>query len=37
MSKYEKGDWVKYHTNGIWVTKKVLEIKPTGQLVTGGP
>lgn len=35
MSKYRKGDWVKYQANGYWITKKVLEVRPDGQLVTG--
>lgn len=33
--KFSKGDWVRYRSGGLSVTKKVLEIRPDGQLVTG--
>lgn len=35
MGRYSEGDWVKYRSGGFYVTKKVLEVRPDGQLVTG--
>lgn len=35
MTEYSEGDWVKYRSGGIYVTKKVLEVRPDGVLVTG--
>lgn len=35
MQRYHKGDWVQYRSGGFTVTKKVLEVRPDGHLVTG--
>ena len=35
MSKFSKGDWVRYRIGGLSTTRMVLAIKPDGTLVTG--
>lgn len=35
MTRFREGDWVKYRSGGFTVTRKVLEVRPDGVLVTG--
>jgi hypothetical protein len=35
MTRYREGDWVKFRHRGLTQEKKVLEVKPNGNLIVG--